>query len=435
MAKRKRKRVSREKVKENAAQGSRGGSDWFDLPEGVGRWSPDKAGRYNLDILPYEVQSKQHPDDIEPECLWYKYPFQVHHGLGAASNSLVCPRSINLPCPVCEERDKLYKEDSDKYEDVIKDLRPQKFVAYNILDPEDSDKVCVFTMSRGKFAKTLENELKDPDNEEHLAFFDVNKDGRTMRVRFSDAAFEGRKYIECTKIDFRHREEMDEDEILDKVVCLEKVLIVPPYDKLKAIFLQEEPEEEPEDPDDDEEPEEEPEDQDDEEEDDDLDPDDDDDDDEEEPEEPDDDEEEEPEDTPELKKGDRVITAEFGLDFPGTVATVFKNGKIKVEFDDGDKDSFPSEEVTLLDADDDPEAEEEPEEEPADPPCKACGGSGKNSKGGTCKPCGGTGEPKSKSKKSDTPECPAPGGSFGEVDQYDECDDCPHWNECEAVSA
>ena len=194
MSKRRIKRTSRENVRENAEKGSRGGSDWFNIPEGVGRWTPDKAGRYSIDILPYEVLGKNHPDDIEKGTLWYKLPFMVHHGVGAASLSLVCPASIGKPCPICEERNRLYKEDSDKNEDLINSLKVQKFVAYNILNPEDDSQISLFIMSRGKFASPLEDELKDPDNQGDLAFFDINEDGRTLRVRFSESQYEGRKF-------------------------------------------------------------------------------------------------------------------------------------------------------------------------------------------------------------------------------------------------
>ncbi len=233
-----RRRVSREHVRENAKKGGGSGNNWFSMGEGISSWNPEKADSYLIDILPYEVKSESHPDDVPKGNLWFKLPFKVHHSVGAKKESLVCPTSIGQRCPICEERDRLYKEDKDKYEDVLGGLRAQKFVAYNILNPDDKDKISIFVMSRGKFAAPLEKELQAAENEEHLGFYDVTADGRTLKVRFSDSSFEGKKYIEATRFDFRERKPMDEEEVLDKTVCLEEALVVPPYDKVLSLFKQ-----------------------------------------------------------------------------------------------------------------------------------------------------------------------------------------------------
>ena len=377
----KRKRISKEKVRENAEKGSQGGSDWFQLKEDVTRWSPEDAGKYAIDFVPYEVKSKNHPDDVEQGCLWYKLPFGVHHGVGANNFSVVCPQSAGKPCPICEEKTRLAKEDAEGNEEQIKQLSIQKFVAYNILNPEDVSTISLFIMSRGKFATKLEEELKDPDNEENLAFFDVNKDGRTLRVRFSEEKFNGKKFLQATKIDFRPREEMDEDEILDKVICLDEALIILPYDKLKSMFFQEMEEEE----------------------------------------------------KPKSKSNEDEDEDEDDTD---------------EDEDDDDEEEKPKSKSN---------EDEDEDEKPKSFKCKACGGTGKSSSGKVCLACNGTGKlkkdddededkdddeekPSSKKdkgkdgeKKSDH-KCPVKGGKFGQVDQYDECDDCPYWNDCEEAS-
>lgn len=234
-----RRRVSREHVRENAKKGGGSGNNWFSMGEGISSWNPEKADSYLIDILPYEVKSDSHPDDVPKGNLWFKLPFKVHHGVGAKKESLVCPTSIGQRCPICEERDRLYKEDKDKYEDVLGGLRAQKFVAYNIINPDDKDKISIFVMSRGKFAAPLEKELQAAENEEHLGFYDVQKrQGRTLKVRFSDASFDGKKYIEATRFDFRERDDFDEEEVLNKTVCLEEALVVPSYDKMLSLFKQ-----------------------------------------------------------------------------------------------------------------------------------------------------------------------------------------------------
>lgn len=238
-----RKRVSRDYVRKNAKEQSTSSWQHFRLPKGVGEWSPTKAGRYDIDIIPYEVVTAGHPDGIEPGCLWFRFPYKVHRGVGPNDDTIVCPTSIGKPCFICKTRVKLAKDDYESNEEQIKALTPQRWVAYNILDPEDPDKIVVFAMSRGKFAQALEQEIEEGD-EDILNFYDVTSDGKTLRVRFSDAQYKGRTYQEATRIDFRERGEMDEDEIVEKTVCFEDCIIILPGDKLRTLFLQVEEEEE-----------------------------------------------------------------------------------------------------------------------------------------------------------------------------------------------
>ncbi len=236
MAKRKgRKRVSRERVRQNARQ-SRGGKGWLNIPDGMREWAPEKKGNYLIDIVPYEVKTNHHPDEIEAGVLWYKHPFQIHHGVGVKSESLVCPESVGKPCPICEERAKL-AQNWDENEDRIRAIQAQRHTAYNIIDPDDEDSIAIFTISRGKFPSILETEL-DEGPEENLDFYDVTDEGKTIKARFSKSSFKGRDFLECTRIDFRDRGAMDEDEILEKTIDLSDIFNTPSYDQLKAKFLE-----------------------------------------------------------------------------------------------------------------------------------------------------------------------------------------------------
>lgn len=253
----KRRRVSRDDVKENARKG--GGSNWINLPEGVTQWEPKKPGIYNLDFLPYEVSDENHPDEIaKVGTIWYKRPFVVHHSVGPENKSVVCPRSVGKKCPIHEERAVIEKKEKARIlkmkpkarevaekelEKLLKDLNGKRQVMFNIKDLEDADKVSVFCFSEGKFWNTmggkgpgLKRELDEGDDD-ILSFFDV-KDGKTVKARFSEESYEGKKFISVSKIDFKDREDLDEDDILGKVVDLDKCLNVIPYDKLKGMFLQ-----------------------------------------------------------------------------------------------------------------------------------------------------------------------------------------------------
>jgi hypothetical protein len=221
-------------VKSNAAEGSGGGLPWLKLPKGIESYRPEKAGALRLDVVPYEVKSPSHPDRVEPQTLWYKYPFAVHYGVGVGNESVACPISVGKRCPLCERRAKLAKN-WDENKEAVKALTPQKWVAYNIIDPDDSDGIRVFVFSRGKFAEFLEGELLEGD-EENLNFYDVTSDGRTLKVRFSEDNFEGRKFLKATRIDFIPRPAMDEDLVLSKVACLDDILVIYDYEKIERLF-------------------------------------------------------------------------------------------------------------------------------------------------------------------------------------------------------
>lgn len=230
-----RRRVSRDRVAANARQqASTGRMDWLNLPPGVSLFQPDAPKTLRLDIIPYEVQAKNHPDRVEPGCLWYKLPFAIHYNLGVDAKSVVCPGSFGARCPVCEEKARLAK-DWDENEEMVRSLTPQKWVIYNIVDQGDSEKVSVFAFSRGKFAAFFENELMEGD-EDNLNFYDVTSEGRTIKVRFSKDSYAGKEFIKATRMDFLPRDEMDEAEVLGKVVELTKCLVILSYAEVRDLF-------------------------------------------------------------------------------------------------------------------------------------------------------------------------------------------------------
>lgn len=239
-----RRRVSKDDVRRNARTGSRGKA-WLALPEGVEQWAPEKAESYFFDILPYEVKDSNHPDvasGLKVGCLWYKRPFFVHYGIGVSNDAVVCPTSVGKRCPVCEERKRLATK-MGKEADEVHALNVKRVVAFPMIHPEASDKIAIMCMSYGCFAKPLEQELAQTE-EENLAFYDVTKEGKTIKVRFSQSTFDGRKFLEATRFDFRPRDPMKEDEILDRVPCLDEILNVPEYDDLRKKLFQADEEEE-----------------------------------------------------------------------------------------------------------------------------------------------------------------------------------------------
>lgn len=115
------------KVKNDAKNsGSKGGA--IRIPEGFSFFQTDTDRRQSIDVIPYEVSDKNHPDasvtQLEPGDLWYKRPYKVHRFVGAENQAVICPRTIKKPCPICDHRSELMK-DPDADEEVTRQLKPQ----------------------------------------------------------------------------------------------------------------------------------------------------------------------------------------------------------------------------------------------------------------------------------------------------------------------
>jgi hypothetical protein len=247
-----RRRLSHDDVRNNARE-SGGGLKYFNLPKGVGLWTPDKAGSYMLDFLPYEISIENHPDrrgdKVVPGDLWWKFPYAHHERIGPAQDSVVCPASFGKPCPICEEQARL-KKNYDANKDAIRAINAKKQCAYVIRNPDDADAYAVFAYSMFKFGEILDAELTAV-GDDALGFYDTTEEGKTVKVRFVDDSFDGRKFLKANRIDFESRKPMgfddkrkdgtpfwNDDEIMEAVPCLDKIFIVNDYDALKKLFLQ-----------------------------------------------------------------------------------------------------------------------------------------------------------------------------------------------------
>lgn len=211
------------------------------LPRNVSVFKEEPGSRVKLDILPYVVTDKNHPDrDDEngialPGELWYKLPYKLHRGIGVENTSVVCPTSFGKPCPICEYRARLIKEGGDKA--TIAALKPSLRNLY-IVVPKDSkayeEKPHIWDISQFLFQNQLNEEIEE--NEDYAVFPDL-EEGLTLRIRFSEETFQKNKYASTSRIDFEERDEPYDESILKEVPNLDEVLDVLPYSKIEALFF------------------------------------------------------------------------------------------------------------------------------------------------------------------------------------------------------
>ena len=423
----------KDRFKKRAKEGAQKGFS-VNLPEDVKRFTP-KKGTYKLDVIPYTVSAKRHPDGVAAGEQWCRRPFLIHYGIGVDNKPQICPRTIGKPCPICEYYEREKKRPGAD-EEAIKEIRAKARELYNVIDLDNEDDgVQVFEMSYHLFGKLLEGEINEADDDEIAGFAEL-KGGKTLKVRFSEATMGKNKFLEATRIDFLDRDDYKKS-ILDDVVDLDSVFNVLPYEELEAVFLEDEgvgmvtgdgDDEEDEAPkskkkshkaDDD---------------DDDGDapkakkkskpkPADDDDDEDEAPKpkkksKPKDDDDDDEEEKPKSRRTSKKAPAE---DDDEEEAPKPKSRRaVKKTDDDDDDDEAPKpKSKKKAPVDDDDDEEEKPAPKSKKKPAPADDDDDEDA-------------PKAKKKsKGGDGECPLSNGTFGkDFNKFDECDDCEVWSEC-----
>ena len=241
---RKKKSSFRGKVSRNVEkQESQGASyGYLNLPKGVSVFKEKPGGKSLLDFMPYEVTDPKHLDrDVENDMavvgtLWYKKPFKIHRGVGEDNDTVVCPTTFGLKCPICDYRKKQMSDGADK--DDTDAMKPKLRNLYCVIphgDSKQEQEPHIWDVSQYLFQKLLNEELKeDFDNE---VFPDL-EEGLSLRIRFEKKTFAGHEFAEASRIDFKERDEAYEESMLDDLPNLDDILTVKSYDELSAMFFE-----------------------------------------------------------------------------------------------------------------------------------------------------------------------------------------------------
>jgi len=229
----------REKAKKKAEKNmSRGGNQLLAVPEGANFLKAKK--RLNMDILPYTVSVHTHPE-VQEGDLWYQRTYFAHFGIGSDNKAFVCPKTIKKPCPICEYVKELFNSDDEDNVKMAKEIKAKEREIYNVIDLDDQEKgVQLFEMSYHLFGKALDEEINE--GSEELGDFAELEGGKTLDVHFRKKKWNNNEFFEVRKIDFDDRDDYDED-ILDDVYDLDKLLIIKDYETLRNTLFDTEDEE------------------------------------------------------------------------------------------------------------------------------------------------------------------------------------------------
>ncbi len=210
-------------------------STYLQLPDGVKFFKP-KPGTMVIDILPY-VAGTGNPWAEKGNLHWER-SFWVHRGVGINSDMFICPKNTEKkPCPICEHRMALMKEDGEN-EELVKDLAPRQRQLFNVINRKDPEAgVMLWEVSYHLFGKALDARLRNSDEDDNWDQFFFLEGGMSLKIGFAEKSFGGFNFLEAETIDFKPRTDYDED-ILEKVHCLDDLLVLPEYKDLKKTFLQ-----------------------------------------------------------------------------------------------------------------------------------------------------------------------------------------------------
>ena len=223
----------------------------LELPDNTEMFTLSDGKPKKIDVLIYLTGSgNPYADKGVPH---YERTFWVHRGIGAASKAYVCPQMESggswvypgfatggeKKCPICEAIMRMNK-DPEADEDQVKALKLSQRQLFNVIDLKNKDKgVQIWDMSYWWFGKLLDARIKDEEEGDDYSKFADYTDGKTLRLTLEEHKYKkGEPSYEVTAIDFKDREDYDEDKTLKKVVCLDDLIKVVDYDELKEIFLQ-----------------------------------------------------------------------------------------------------------------------------------------------------------------------------------------------------
>jgi hypothetical protein len=234
------------KVVSNNDKDKNTGSSYLNLPEGVELFKLEEDAKViSLDIMGYVITDPHHPCRQEgteiatPGTIWWRRPYAIHRQIGVDNETVVCPKSIGKPCPICEHQLKLFRASGPT--DETKALRAKDrdlYVIVPIGSKKHEEMPFIMDMARRNFQDTLAEDLKlKPKNE----LFFTPDEGKTAEVTFIWETLGDVTYPKARSFVFESRQPYNDD-IPEQMPNLDNVLKVKSYDELFRLFNQMDPE-------------------------------------------------------------------------------------------------------------------------------------------------------------------------------------------------
>ncbi len=248
MSKKRRRDIKKDRY--DKSYDSKGGEgkgflDFRSLDQEVDFFKPERGRIYKIIIIPYTVKTKNHPgigNYAEIGGSDYLLDITIHRNVGAEDQDVICLKSYNKPCPICDYTDELKEAGKEKEYKAIKSTRR---AIYNIIDIRDEKySLKVFTVSHYLFEKELVETAMGYDADGQMVPFASVEDGKVIQFK----AVKGKDWTEFKAFQFKSRpEDLDGDKIdklIDETISFDELIKVYSYEELKAILYEQSEEEE-----------------------------------------------------------------------------------------------------------------------------------------------------------------------------------------------
>jgi len=219
--------------------------DWKKVEGDISFYVPVE-GRNRINIIPYEIKSKNHPlvkrGEFEVGESDYVMDIYVHRGVGPTEASVLCLKSTyGKPCPICEQSALLRKQGKEEEADALK---PSRRVFYNVQDLKEPDVPKIFETSHFLFEKELIDEARNDEGEGGFVDFADPEDGKEIKFRANKVKKGNFEFLEYKSFSFEDRDEPLSKDLLKSAVSFDEIMNVPTYEEAqKILFGQDEDEE------------------------------------------------------------------------------------------------------------------------------------------------------------------------------------------------
>ncbi len=206
----------------------------FKVPNGMELFQLKNEKSVRIDIIPF-IAGKGNPMADEGMPYWER-TFWVHRNIGPNNRWFVCPaRTVGSDCPICEYVSKLQR-DPESDQEIIDNLLPSKRQLFNVQDSEDPGKVKLWDISHFYFGKQLDAALDNAyeDDDDNMDNFADPEGGASLKLGIETNSFSGKTSYKVSDITFKPRKEDLDEELVEKAVCLDDILIIPTAEEIKA---------------------------------------------------------------------------------------------------------------------------------------------------------------------------------------------------------
>lgn len=242
--------ANNDKYNRNDGKGKGGKFQFLDMSKaGFTSIKYKEDGDYALDIIPYKIATKHHPDvaegraDIGDED--YMLQLGVHYGVGPTKTNVVCPESYGKPCPLCDyvrSVQQEYGRNSKEGDAAYKKYGKSNKAFFYVVDPDSKDKkIQVFETSVKNFQKELWEEAQAQGKRlgiSYIPFADFPK-GHTVLFRVTMEKNGGVTQpfpkFKSFKFEARNGKEYPAD-FLDELPGLDELMIIRTASEIEALM-------------------------------------------------------------------------------------------------------------------------------------------------------------------------------------------------------